>query len=181
MLVIWCKDTIWANIWRTISCGWQICPWIIRFERECVFAILFWLQVKLSFLHKCCLPVNVWVFVLQTLSKNHLNHLMTNQQYGCAASEDSDQPGHPPSLIRVFAVRMKKGWNLSYPLNMLNAQRRLWNVRDWTCLRPHFPGDKTVFYGLYLTLVFVVTVQSDNIAHIRILMVMHDSFKSITR
>ena len=44
----------------------------------------------------------------------------------------------------------------------------------------HFPGDKTVFYGLYLTLVFVVTVQSDNIAHIRILMVMHDSFKSIT-
>ena len=23
----------------------------------------------------------------------------------CAASEDSDQPGHPPSLIRVFAVR----------------------------------------------------------------------------
>ena len=23
----------------------------------------------------------------------------------CAPSEDSDQPGHPPSLIRVFAVR----------------------------------------------------------------------------
>ena len=23
----------------------------------------------------------------------------------CASSEDSDQPGHPPSLIRVFAVR----------------------------------------------------------------------------
>ena len=29
-----------------------------------------------------------------------------NQQCGCAASADSDQPGHPPSLIRVFAVRM---------------------------------------------------------------------------
>ena len=26
----------------------------------------------------------------------------------CAPSEDSDQPVHPPSLIRVFAVRMKK-------------------------------------------------------------------------
>ena len=25
-----------------------------------------------------------------------------------APSEDSDQPGHPPSLIRIFAVRMKK-------------------------------------------------------------------------
>ena len=26
----------------------------------------------------------------------------------CAPSKDSDQPGHPPSLIRVFTVRMKK-------------------------------------------------------------------------
>ena len=39
----------------------------------------------------------------------------------CAPSEDSDQPGHPPSLIRVFAVRMKKPWVFSYPLS---AQRR---------------------------------------------------------
>ena len=35
----------------------------------------------------------------------------------CAPGEDSDQPGHPPSLTRVFAVRMKKAWVLSYPLN----------------------------------------------------------------
>ena len=32
-----------------------------------------------------------------------------NQQNDCASSEDSDQPGHPPSLIRVFFIRMKKG------------------------------------------------------------------------
>ena len=49
-----------------------------------------------------------------------------NQQSDCAPSEDSDQPGHPPSLIRVFAGRMKKAWVLSYPLS---AQRRLWS--DW--------------------------------------------------
>ena len=49
-----------------------------------------------------------------------------NQQNDCAPSEDSDQPGQPPSLIRVFAVRMKKAWVLSYPLS---AQRRLWS--DW--------------------------------------------------
>ena len=42
----------------------------------------------------------------------------------CAPSEDSDQPGHPPSLIRVFAVRLKKARILSYPLS---AQRRLWS------------------------------------------------------
>ena len=47
-----------------------------------------------------------------------------NQQNDCVPSEDSDQPGHPPSPIRVFAVRMKKAWVLSYPLS---AQRRLWS------------------------------------------------------
>ena len=44
----------------------------------------------------------------------------------CAPSEDSDQPGHPPSLIRDFAVRSKKAMILSYPLSV---QRRLWS--DW--------------------------------------------------
>ena len=43
-----------------------------------------------------------------------------------APSEDSAQHGHPPSLIRVFAVHMKNHWVISYPLN---AQRRLWS--DW--------------------------------------------------
>ena len=41
-----------------------------------------------------------------------------------APCEDSDQPGHPPSLIRVFAVRIKRALVLSYPLS---AQRRLWS------------------------------------------------------
>ena len=36
-----------------------------------------------------------------------------------APSEDSDQPGHPPSLIGVFAVRMKKPWALSYTFSAL--------------------------------------------------------------
>ena len=57
---------------------------------------------------------NIWAMIGQ------------NQQNECALSEDSDQPGYPPSLIRVFAVRMKNAWFLSYPLS---AQRRLWS--DW--------------------------------------------------
>ena len=44
----------------------------------------------------------------------------------CVPSEDSDQPGHPPCLIGVFAVHMMKAWTLSYPLS---AQRRL--LSDW--------------------------------------------------
>ena len=41
-------------------------------------------------------------------------------------SEDSDLPWHPPSLVRVFAVRMKKAWVLS---DLLSAERRFWS--DW--------------------------------------------------
>ena len=52
-------------------------------------------------------------------------HDKTNEMI-CVPSEDSDQPGHPTSLIRVFAVCMKKAWALSYPLS---TQRRLWS--DW--------------------------------------------------
>ena len=44
----------------------------------------------------------------------------------CAPSEDSDQHGHTPSLIRGFAVRMKKALVPSYPLS---TKRRLWS--DW--------------------------------------------------
>ena len=47
---------------------------------------------------------------------NEPPHDKTNKM-ACAPSEDSDQPGHQPSLIRVFAVRMKKAWVLSYPLS----------------------------------------------------------------
>ena len=38
-------------------------------------------------------------------TKVNMSRLMTKPQSECAPSEDSDQPGHPPSLIRVFAVR----------------------------------------------------------------------------
>ena len=43
-------------------------------------------------------------------------HDKTNKMT-CAPSEDSDQPGHRPSLIGVFAVRMKKAWVLSYQMS----------------------------------------------------------------
>ena len=76
----------------------------------------------------------IWVFVGRTCQKDFLAlPLKFKLAYGktnkmaCAPSEDSDQPGYPPSLIRVFAVRTKKAWILSYPLS---AQRRLWS--DWT-------------------------------------------------
>ena len=50
-------------------------------------------------------------------------HDKTNKM-SCAPKEDLDQAGHPPCLIRVFAVRMKKPWDPSYPMS---GQRRLWS------------------------------------------------------
>ena len=52
-----------------------------------------------------------------------------NQQNECAPIEDSDQHGHPPSLIRVFAVRSVDiyGPNLSSC-----RQRRLGGCRGWS-------------------------------------------------
>ena len=49
-----------------------------------------------------------------------------NQENDSVPREDSDQPGHPPSLTRVFDVCMKKAWVLSYPLS---TKRKLWS--DW--------------------------------------------------
>ena len=56
----------------------------------------------------------------------NISRLVTKPTKDFAPSEDSDQPGHPPSLMGIFAVRTKKAWVLSYPLS---AQRRLWS--DW--------------------------------------------------
>ena len=57
--------------------------------------------------------------------QNELPHDKTNKMT-CAPSKDSDQPGHPPRLIWIFAVRMKKLWILGYHWS---AKRRLWS--DW--------------------------------------------------
>ena len=67
----------------------------------------------------------------------NVSHLMTKpKKMAFAPSEDSDQPGHPPSLINVFAVRSVGSWG---PNVSSCGQRRLWS--DWAdvqadlCLR----------------------------------------------
>ena len=48
-------------------------------------------------------------------SQNEPRHDKINKM--STPSEDSDQLRQPPSLIGVFSVRMKKPWDLSYPLS----------------------------------------------------------------
>ena len=71
------------------------------------------------------------------------HHDKTNKM-ACAPSEDSDQPGHPPSLIIGFAVRMEVAWTLSYTVSASKDSdqtgrmpRLIWVFAGRTC---HFVG-----------------------------------------
>ena len=72
-----------------------------------------------------------------------LSHLMTKtNKMACAPSEDSDQRGHPLSLIRVFTVRMKKAWVLSTAkTDQTGRMPRLMPSLIWVFAgRSHFVG-----------------------------------------
>ena len=76
----------------------------------------------LKFTHTTDLPSDATSGHLQTLAQQHDK---TNK-LTCAPSEDSDQPGHPPSLVRVFAVRSIGSQG---PKVSSCGQRRFWS--DW--------------------------------------------------
>ena len=78
-----------------------------------------------------------------------------NQQNECAPIEDSDQPGHPPSLIRVFAVRSmgREGPKLSS-----YGQRWLWS--DWADAQADL---HRVFAGRTVTLLVLSCRGSDGL------------------
>ena len=87
---------------------------------------------------------------LRSLSKGTLPDVVADFVFiiwatSCAPGEDADQSGHPPSLIRVFAVRMKKAWVLSYPLS---AQLRL--IRLGGC--PGWPESSLGAHAILLVL-----------------------------
>ena len=80
---------------------------------------------------------NNWPTELNNMNLNHRTwataapHDKTNKMT-CAPSEDSDQPGHPPSLIRVSTVRMKKHWALNYLLSSVKTLIRLGECPGWS-------------------------------------------------
>ena len=58
-------------------------------------------------------------FFLSTYEPRHdKTNKISVEQNECVHSKDSDQPGHPPSLISL-RVRMKKAWVLSYILSYM--------------------------------------------------------------
>ena len=74
-------------------------------------------------------PVYCW-WILQD-AQNEPPYDKTNKT-ACAPSEDSDQPGHLPSMIRVPAVRMKKAHVLSCLLSTHRRLIRLGGCPSWS-------------------------------------------------
>ena len=72
--------------------------WISQVVKE-LFKIKWKVALAVELVVPCirAYTFSTWAATWQNQKKNE-----------CATNEDSDQPGHPPSLIRVFAVRMKK-------------------------------------------------------------------------
>ena len=99
--------TFWYALYKKKVGQWDLIHWTyLKLSHQGYLAIVF---AQPSISSKICEP----------------HHDKTNK-VACAPSEDSDHPGHPPRLIRVFAASMKKAWVLSNPLS---AQQRL--CSDW--------------------------------------------------
>ena len=98
---------------------------------------------------------HISAYPIQWICRYEPLHDKTNKM-ACAPSKDSDQPGHLPSLIRDFAVRMKKAWVLNCPLSAQRRLIRLGGCPDWSetllgwvdaqaylslcCVHSHFVG-----------------------------------------
>ena len=90
---------ITVRVWEMLNNRKWKCSQLKK-RRNILNLYSFWFSFTISeyfvfsdFAHKVCAMKPIWAASWQ------------NQQSGCAPSEDSDQPGHLPSLIRVFAVR----------------------------------------------------------------------------
>ena len=103
--------------WPESSLGTKVILFVLSWDGSIIFVILYYsaMSRRLTFLidvssskfylYKCFFGRIWW-------EQGHLSHDMTwqNQQNECASSEDSDQPRHLPSLLRVFAVRSMGSW-----------------------------------------------------------------------
>ena len=119
--VILSRIEIWAASWQNQQNGMCV-------QRRLILLVLLWGDSFTEWNHiKSC-----YTGISAITQSNQMVTNTQNNKMACAPSKDSDQPGHPPppSLIRVFAVRMKKAWVLSYPLS---TQRRL--IRLGVCPR----------------------------------------------
>ena len=114
------KPTKWHIRPRKTLLNLDICPvWpesLLSAWRKLGFLATNWAHSKASGWSESSPGARHFVMLPASKKINETPHDKTNKM-ACAPSKDSDQPGHPPSLTRVFAVLLKKPWVLSYQLS----------------------------------------------------------------
>lgn len=111
--IVKAKQSLLAN---SVTVDWiggtskLICASFVRCMGRPLFFHLFYQLEHLLCLHGCFPGRGKQSFHLYTQTTNDPRHDTTNK-LECAPRKDSDQLQHPPSLIRVFTVRLK---GLSY-------------------------------------------------------------------
>ena len=96
---------------------------------SCVYLVLIKRRLTVFCFFQCILYIQLRILawsIFLPFQRRSWAATWQNQQCCCAPSEDSDQPGHPPILIRVFAVCSVCS---SGPKLFSCGQRRLWP--DW--------------------------------------------------
>ena len=107
------------------ECGWVLTHSLHAFLGKCGrFNMMIYASsnFKLTLLSAAELSF----FIFPSTSLHNIRFKIVHNKMACTPSVDSDQPWPPPSLISVFAVRMKKAWVLNYPLS---TKQTLWS--DW--------------------------------------------------
>ena len=111
---LWLLYYLCFSVFDFTSCLLRVCEFFFFFFFyvfirdlyfvKCLFK-KFKIKVHVSLKNVIEMKANAW-----QLAKSNEPPLEKTIKMACAPSEDSDQPGHLPSLIRVFPVRMKKAW-----------------------------------------------------------------------
>ena len=112
------------NTWNNLPEHVIMAPSLNTFKKSRLN--VYWRRHTHKFYPACCEWYN------HRAEKPYEPHHDKTSQMECAPSEDSDQPGHPPSLIRVFAVRLKKARILSYPLSARRRLIRMGGCQGWS-------------------------------------------------
>ena len=100
-----------------------------RKKNRGVFTLTRWTILQPEYSCHCLLQVIFCLAACFNMSIKYEVHQDKNSGGDKTAIKNEpphDKTNNSPSLIRVFAVHMKKAWVLSYPLS---TQRRLWS--DW--------------------------------------------------
>ena len=93
-----------------------------------LFNWLFWAQPLSKGCSWQCIILFVIILCWAILWVKQWAATWQNQHNVCAPSEDSDQPWHPPSLIRVFAVRSMSRWGPKVSSDQTKRMPRLISV-----------------------------------------------------